>query len=207
MIFIFNYNSMSRSCTNHCPRFFSDHRCYACQYREIRLCITLAHITDTKRLFFYNNIDQNIIVLLTVYKFCQRNLSCIVKFHPCIHTQKHGQHIRKSIASPNASPYCRTVAKLHSDNVSQTFLYCSMCVFIQTFIYLQFPKWCHTADHKFIVKFLNRIQPQPRKINGCGNITISHLQPHHSAKDNCCFFLIQLIRFCNAFYFHIAFNL
>ena len=31
--------------------------------------------------------------------------------------------------------------------------------------------------------------------------------PAPAAKDNCCFFLIQLIRFCNAFYFHIAFNL
>ena len=207
MIFIFNHNSMSRSCTNHCPRLFSDHRCYACQHREIRLCITLAHITDTKRLFFYNNIDQNVIVLLTVYKFCQWNSSCIIQFHPCIHCQKHCQYIWESIPSPDTSSNCCTVSKLYANYMTQTFSDCSMCILIQSLIYFKFSQRCHAADHKLIICFLHCIQPQAGKIDCCRNITISHLQPDHTAKNQSCFFLIQFIRFCNAFYFHIALNL
>ena len=204
---IFHNNRTCRSCANNSSRFLADQRRRTSQYRKIRLWISLTHITDKQRLFTYNDIHKNIIIFFAVYKFCQWNSSCIIQFHPCIHCQKHCQYIWESIPSPDTSSNCCTVSKLYANYMAQTFSDCSMCILIQSLIYFKFSQRCHAADHKLIICFLHCIQPQAGKIDCCRNITISHLQPDHTAKNQCCFFLIQLVSFCNTVYSFIAFNL
>ena len=81
-VFLILYDhGTGRPCTDHCPRFVSDQRNTAGQYRKVCLCISLAHITDAERLLLYNNIYKDIVIFLPIHKLCQRDFSCIVKFY------------------------------------------------------------------------------------------------------------------------------
>ena len=58
---------------------------------------------------------------------------------------------------------------------------------------LQHAQGAHAADPEFLIRLLDRIEPQSRQIDQGHFHAVLKLQPHHTAAYNTALFLIQLI--------------
>ena len=68
---------------------------------------------------------------------------------------------------------------------------------------LQHTQGHHRADAKFLLGFLDGVQPQTRQVNGGTHVDFFHFQPQHTADDAVCFFLVELIGFLQTFGFFV----
>ena len=126
-------------------------------------------------------------------KLFQGDDSALIKLHISIERHQAGHDIGKTKSSEHTASDRRPVSKLNAHNRPRALLKNSLKICIQPLMCLQHAQGAHAADPEFLIRLLDRIEPQSRQIDQGHFHAVLKLQPHHTAAYNTALFLIQLI--------------